>query len=85
MLTRLLASLHFDANDLAGFAFGHDIERAATNFAIGCKALVGKGCIQHKVELRPAEWTLDRCGTFHKKEGEANSPAIQSRDGSAAS
>ena len=37
----------FQAQDFAGFAFGGDLEGAATNFAVGGEALGGDAGVNH--------------------------------------
>jgi hypothetical protein len=52
-------------NNFALFAFGGNLERAATDFAIGCEPLAGNACVDGHFTSLTAVGTLDVGKFFH--------------------
>ena len=56
---------HVQAENLARLAFGHNFQRPAAHFAVGCQPLALHARVHDHVKFLAAERALDGSGNFH--------------------
>jgi hypothetical protein len=63
--TGRLTGLNLQVQDFPGLALERNLQRAATDFAIGCKLLGALTGVNHQGKTLSAEWTLNVFGNLH--------------------